>query len=103
MKLRGDLLLRQLEMQAEERSKIPTITPERIDQLKKEQREKEGITERKDIKPDSLIGGWVLYIIVMIGGLIFVDYIVLAVFATIYFFTWRHREIERANGRKYDD
>ena len=49
------------------------------------------------------MNGWIIYIIVMIGGMIFVDYIYLAIFATIYFFRWRHNKIEEANGRKYDD
>ena len=55
-----------------------------------------------DIKPDSLSSGWFIYICVMIGGLIFTFYTFLAIFATIYFFWWRHDQIERANGRKYD-
>lgn len=79
------------------------ITKERIAQLKEEERIRNGIYTRKDIKPDSLIGGWMLYIIVMIGGLIFNDYILLAIFATVYFFYWRRKEIDKANGRRYDD
>ena len=57
----------------------------------------------EDIKPDSLSAGWFIYIFVMIGGMIFVDYIWLAIFATLYFIWWRKDQVDRANGRKYDD
>ena len=72
-----------------------------IEELKKEK--KKYYETHPDIKPDCLATGWILYLIVMIGGLIFVDYVFLAIFATIVFFSWRHNKIEEANGRRYDD
>ena len=54
-----------------------------------------------DVKPSCLFNGWVAYLIVMIGGLIFRGYVAIAIIATIYFFSWRHNKIEEANGRKY--
>ena len=68
-----------------------------FEKLKREKLEKQ--LNRPDTKPDSLIGGWIIYIFVMIAGLIFNDYITLAIFATIVFFWWRHDEIEKDNGR----
>ena len=71
-----------------------------IDYDKLEQEKRERQKNQPDMKPDSLIAGWFLYIFVMIGGLIFYDYFILAIAATIIFFTWRHDAIEKENGRK---
>lgn len=101
--IKFELLCMEIKRQEEERKNPQYATKERIEEIKRKERERNGIYEIKDVKPDTLVGGWFLYIIVMIGGLIFVDYIYLAIFATIYFFSWRHNEIEKANGRKYDD
>lgn len=77
--------------------------PEYIDFEKLEKEKEEYYKTHPDTKPDSLIYGWCMYIFVMIAGLIFNDYWIIALFATIYFFWWRHDQIERENGRRYDD
>ena len=96
MDYRIESLLREMEEKK-------NIKEEYIDIEKLKQEKIEYQKTHPDIKPDCLTGGWFLYILVMIGGMIFVDYIFLAVFATVIFFTWRHDKIEEANGRKYNN
>ena len=69
-----------------------------FEQLKQEKKERQ--KNKPDMKPDSLIAGWLFYIVIMIGGLIFNDYITIAITSTIIFFIWRRDAIERENGRK---
>lgn len=95
--LKNELRKLQLEMKAEELDNMETIDLEKIRKEKLERQK-----NQPDIKPDSLTGGWFLYIVVMIGGMIFNAYLGIAIVATIYFFYWRHDQIERANGRKHD-
>lgn len=96
--IKNRLLLNDIERRKNERENPKYIDMEKIKQDKIEYHK-----THPDVKPDCLVGGWILYIIVMIGGMIFKDYFFLAIYATIYFFWWRHDKIERANGRKYDD
>lgn len=96
--IKTELILMKIKREEEERKNRKYIDMDELHKKKVEYHQ-----THPDIKPDSLVGGWILYIIVMIGGMIFVDYISLAIFATIFFFSWRHNQIERANGRKYDD
>jgi hypothetical protein len=77
--------------------------PNYIDFEKLHQEKMERMKNHKDIMPDNLISGWILYLIVMIGGVIFYDYIPMAIIATLYFLLWRQRQIDIANGRHYED
>lgn len=77
--------------------------PKYIDLEKLEAEKRERMKNKPDIKPDCLVSGWILYLIVMIGGIIFYDYIYLAIGASLYFFLWRKRQIDIANGRYYED
>lgn len=98
--IKNQLTLMRIQREREEKEfkENNTIDIEKIKQEKLERQK-----SQPDIKPDCLSSGWFIYIFIMIGGLIFVDYIYLAIFATVVFFAWRHNKIEEANGRKYDD
>ena len=98
MDVKTKLLVMKLESIEEEKNNQNIIDIEKLKQDKIEYQK-----THPDIKPDCLISGWIIYIFIMIAGLIFVDYIFLAIAATIIFFKWKHNKIEEANGRKYED
>lgn len=59
--------------------------------------EKQIIKSRNTVKPAWLKEGWFIYIFVLIISIIFHGTIVIWVIATIYFFLWRKKEIDKFN------
>lgn len=49
----------------------------------------------KDLQIDKLVVGWIVYIAVMIGSIIFKDCISIWIFGSIYFYFWRKDVIKK--------
>ena len=49
----------------------------------------------KDSEVNGMLTGWLIYIAVMFGGIIFRDVIIIWVVATIYFFIWRKEKLKK--------
>jgi hypothetical protein len=54
-----------------------------------------------DLEDPDVIIGWIIYIAVMIGSLIFIDFGAIWGFASIVFFVWRHNRLKKPKKHNY--
>lgn len=54
-----------------------------------------------DFEVPGVITGWIIYIAIMIGSLIFVDFGAIWGVASLVFFAWRHQKLKKAKRHNY--
>lgn len=54
-----------------------------------------------DFEDPDVIVGWIAYVVVMIGSLIFIDFGAIWGFASIVFFVWRHQRLKKPERHNY--
>ena len=55
----------------------------------------------KDYEVPGVITGWIIYIVIMVGSLIFVDFGIIWGFASLAFFAWRHQKLKKPKRHNY--
>lgn len=62
---------------------------------------KDKVKYYSDFEVPGVITGWVIYITIMVGSLIFVDFGAIWGFASLVFFAWRHQKLKKPKRHNY--